>query len=341
MSLVLTQPPHPPLSKPSGNPPRTLTHVALKRTERAQVVALPVALPARETRRLAGMSIPGAPIETPVPCRNGLKLWVSDVAKVSKDHRVLGRCWVQVRPPGPADAAISTATASTFTLRHPRRPGPAARRGDPRRPRRGDGARAGPRRKRLPISIARTRAHARIGYPPPSRSSSRWGLVAGAFARQGNATADRLQAQGSAPTGSTRQRSRVTLKTSGWIWPGAMSLGWSTGLYPRTDPYAPRRDVVAMVDKAVDEAFSPAAMTTPEGSMKLLLTSGGVTNTSIRDALVDLLGKPIADSSALCIPTAQWGHPMCGPASVRGFVGGVLPWGGMSSMEWKSLGVLS
>jgi dipeptidase E len=76
------------------------------------------------------------------------------------------------------------------------------------------------------------------------------------------------------------------------------------------------------------------------GIVKLLLTSGGVTNTSIRDALVDLLGKPIADSAALCIPTAQWGHPMCGPASVRGFVSGTPPWGGMTSMEWKSLGVL-
>jgi dipeptidase E len=74
--------------------------------------------------------------------------------------------------------------------------------------------------------------------------------------------------------------------------------------------------------------------------LKLLLTSGGVTNTSIRDALVDLLGKPIADSTALCVPTAQWGHPMCGPVSVRGFVSGVPPWGGMASMEWKSLGVL-
>ena len=41
--------------------------------------------------------------------------------------------------------------------------------------------------------------------------------------------------------------------------------------------------------------------------MKLLLTSGGVKNTSIRDALVDLLGKPIGDSSALCIPTAEYG----------------------------------
>ncbi|HUQ42107.1 MAG TPA: Type 1 glutamine amidotransferase-like domain-containing protein [Candidatus Limnocylindrales bacterium] len=74
--------------------------------------------------------------------------------------------------------------------------------------------------------------------------------------------------------------------------------------------------------------------------MKLLLTSGGITNTSIRDALVDLLGKPVAESSALCVPTAQWGHPMCGPVSVRGFVSGVPPWGGMTSMEWKSLGVL-
>ena len=74
--------------------------------------------------------------------------------------------------------------------------------------------------------------------------------------------------------------------------------------------------------------------------MKLLLTSGGITNSSIRNALVDLLGKPIADSTALCIPTAQWGHPMCGPASVRGFVSGMPPWGGMTSMEWKALGVL-
>lgn len=74
--------------------------------------------------------------------------------------------------------------------------------------------------------------------------------------------------------------------------------------------------------------------------MKLLLTSGGITNSSIRTALVDLLGKPIADSTALCIPTAQWGHPMCGPASVRGFVSGMPPWGGTTSMEWKALGVL-
>ena len=74
--------------------------------------------------------------------------------------------------------------------------------------------------------------------------------------------------------------------------------------------------------------------------LKLLLTSGGVTNASIRDALVDLLGKPTNDSAALCIPTAQWGHPMCGPASVRSFVSGIPPSGGTTSLGWKSLGVL-
>jgi dipeptidase E len=73
--------------------------------------------------------------------------------------------------------------------------------------------------------------------------------------------------------------------------------------------------------------------------VRLLLTSGGVTNTSIRDALVDLLGKPIADSTALCIPTAQWGHPMCGPASVRRFVAGASS-AHMCDLGWKSVGVL-
>ena len=47
--------------------------------------------------------------------------------------------------------------------------------------------------------------------------------------------------------------------------------------------------------------------------MQFLLTSAGIKNASIRDALVDLLGKPIAESSALCIPTAMYGHPMVGP----------------------------
>ncbi len=74
--------------------------------------------------------------------------------------------------------------------------------------------------------------------------------------------------------------------------------------------------------------------------MKLLLTSGGVTNPSIRAALVDLLGKPIAESTALCIPTAQWGQPVCGPMSVRGFVVGGPPWHTMVGLGWKSVGLL-
>lgn len=75
--------------------------------------------------------------------------------------------------------------------------------------------------------------------------------------------------------------------------------------------------------------------------MKLLLTSGGVTNPSIEQALIELLGKPIAESRALCVPTAQWGHPnpMCGPAGVRDFVVGEPP-RLMAGMGWKSVGVL-
>ena len=74
--------------------------------------------------------------------------------------------------------------------------------------------------------------------------------------------------------------------------------------------------------------------------MKLLLTSGGVTNTSIHAALVELLGKPIAECHALVVPTAQWGHPMCGPASVRGLVAAGPGFRHLSGLGWASLGVL-
>jgi dipeptidase E len=73
--------------------------------------------------------------------------------------------------------------------------------------------------------------------------------------------------------------------------------------------------------------------------MKLLLTSAGVKNTSIRGALVDLLGKPIADSNALCIPTGQYAHPMSGPAGAWRFITGQTPLP-MVDLGWKSLGVL-
>src|SRR5690349_23862126 len=74
--------------------------------------------------------------------------------------------------------------------------------------------------------------------------------------------------------------------------------------------------------------------------MKLLLTSAGIRNTSLHDALVDLLGKPIAESSALCIPTASYGHPMAGPPRAWNFVSGQEPGCPMIELGWKSLGVL-
>ena len=74
--------------------------------------------------------------------------------------------------------------------------------------------------------------------------------------------------------------------------------------------------------------------------MKFLLTSAGIKNTSIHDALVDLLGKPIAESSALCIPTASYGHPMAGPGAAWRFIAGQEPRTPMCELGWKSLGVL-
>lgn len=73
--------------------------------------------------------------------------------------------------------------------------------------------------------------------------------------------------------------------------------------------------------------------------MRLLLTSAGIKNASIRDALVGLLGKPVAESSALCIPTASYGHPEGGPGAAWRFITGraTTP---MCELGWKSLGVL-
>jgi dipeptidase E len=73
--------------------------------------------------------------------------------------------------------------------------------------------------------------------------------------------------------------------------------------------------------------------------VRLLLTSAGIKNASIRDALVDLLGKPIAESSALCIPTASHGM-RGGPGSAWKFIAGQEPRTPMAELGWKSLGVL-
>jgi dipeptidase E len=72
--------------------------------------------------------------------------------------------------------------------------------------------------------------------------------------------------------------------------------------------------------------------------MKFLLTSAGISNDSIRTALVDLLGKPIAKSSALYIPTALYANAN-GPAMVARQIRGEANTS-MCAVGWKSLGVM-
>lgn len=73
--------------------------------------------------------------------------------------------------------------------------------------------------------------------------------------------------------------------------------------------------------------------------MRLLLTSAGVSNPSINNALVELLGKPIAESTALCIPTGGYGNPYGSPAGVWRFIAGQSRQP-MCELGWRSLGVL-
>ena len=72
--------------------------------------------------------------------------------------------------------------------------------------------------------------------------------------------------------------------------------------------------------------------------MRALLTSSGIKNSSIQDALVDLLGKPIAESNALFIPTAIYPFPG-GPGMAWKAICGKAP-SPLCELGWKSLGVL-
>ena len=72
--------------------------------------------------------------------------------------------------------------------------------------------------------------------------------------------------------------------------------------------------------------------------MRLLLTSAGISNTSIHDALVELLGKPVAEASALFVPTAIYALPSGADKAyrvIRGTLGDPF-----CEMGWRSLGVL-
>jgi dipeptidase E len=74
--------------------------------------------------------------------------------------------------------------------------------------------------------------------------------------------------------------------------------------------------------------------------MKMLLTSGGIKNQSIHNALLDLLDKPIHECNALCITTASYGLPMdISPQLAYQFITDTADTP-MINLGWKSVGVL-
>jgi dipeptidase E len=72
--------------------------------------------------------------------------------------------------------------------------------------------------------------------------------------------------------------------------------------------------------------------------MKLLLTSSGISNPSINDALVGLLGKPVAESSALFVPTGIYPFPGGAGNAFQAISGKAKS--PLCDLGWKSLGVL-
>lgn len=72
--------------------------------------------------------------------------------------------------------------------------------------------------------------------------------------------------------------------------------------------------------------------------MKLLLTSSGISNASIRDALLELLGKPIAECSALVVPTAILPFSV-GPELAARLIRGEVQTP-LTDLGWRSLGLL-
>ncbi|MFD4540148.1 Type 1 glutamine amidotransferase-like domain-containing protein [Streptomyces bauhiniae] len=76
----------------------------------------------------------------------------------------------------------------------------------------------------------------------------------------------------------------------------------------------------------------------PGGKLNLLLTSAGIKNPSIERALVELLGKPIAESSALCVPTAAYAMDGGARSAYRLITGQSVVT--LCELDWKSLGVL-
>src|SRR6202451_3267554 len=72
--------------------------------------------------------------------------------------------------------------------------------------------------------------------------------------------------------------------------------------------------------------------------IKLLLTSTGISNKSIGDALGHLLGKPISESGALFVPTGVYPFPG-GPNYAWWPIAGKMK-GALVDLGWKTMGLL-
>lgn len=73
--------------------------------------------------------------------------------------------------------------------------------------------------------------------------------------------------------------------------------------------------------------------------MKYLLTSSGISNISIKNTLVELLGKPIAECSALIIPTSAYYFLPGGADIAYRLISGSAK-SPMAELGWQSIGVL-
>jgi dipeptidase E len=71
---------------------------------------------------------------------------------------------------------------------------------------------------------------------------------------------------------------------------------------------------------------------------KFLLTSSGITNDRIQKAFIELLGKPINESSALFVPTAIYAYPVGIKHAWQAMKGpGELGWGTLGILELTAL----
>lgn len=68
--------------------------------------------------------------------------------------------------------------------------------------------------------------------------------------------------------------------------------------------------------------------------MELLLTSSGIENGSLENALVELLGKPICESTALFVPTGIYPFRGGGGMALQAISGCFAS--SLSGLGWKS-----